>query len=78
MTDDFNNSSAGNAPTETPPGPGLGINDLKNLLMIVDLATKRGAFQPKEFSLIGEVYNRVDAFIEATTQAEKPAATKEG
>lgn len=77
MTDDFNNSSAGNVPADAPQGPGLGINDLKNLLMIVDLATKRGAFQPKEFSLIGDVYNRVDAFIESTTQAEKAAATKE-
>lgn len=71
MTDDFKNSNAANAETEAPNAPALSINDLKNLLMIVDLATKRGAFQPKEFSLIGDVYNRVDAFIAATAAVEK-------
>lgn len=74
MTDDFKHSSATNAETEAPAAPALGINDLKNLLMIVDLATKRGAFQPKEFSLIGDVYNRVDAFIASTTPTENKAA----
>lgn len=45
----------------------LNVNDLKNLLTIVDIASKRGAFTPKEFGPIGEVYNRVDAFLTAAT-----------
>jgi hypothetical protein len=73
MSEDFKNNSIDEQPVaagaQTPPA--LNINDLKNLLMIIDLATKRGSFQPKEFSLIGDVYNRVDAFISATSSVEK-------
>lgn len=45
----------------------LSVNDLKNLLTIVDVASKRGAFTPKEFGAIGEVYGKVDAFLTAAT-----------
>lgn len=53
----------------------LNVNDLKNLLTIVDIASKRGAFTPKEFGPIGEVYNRVDAFLTAATAKTEDAET---
>lgn len=43
--------------------PELNISDIRNLLLIVDGAAKRGAFSAKEFAAIGEVYARVDAFV---------------
>lgn len=56
---------------DTPPS--LSVNDLKNLLAIIDVASKRGAFQTKEFGAIGEVYGRVEAFVNFTA----PEATEE-
>jgi len=61
------------ASPEAPQPPSLSIDDLRNLLAIIDLASKRGAFLPKEFGPIGEVYNKVDAFLASTVQAP-PAA----
>ena len=59
-------------PENTNEAPQLNINDLKNLLSIIDVASKRGAFQTKEFAAIGEVYARVEAFVSATIP-ETPA-----
>lgn len=53
----------------------LNTTDLKNLLLIIDLASKRGAFQPREFAAIAEIYNRVDEFISKTSpQTANPSA----
>lgn len=63
-----------NSATENQP-PLLNTTDLKNLLLIIDLASKRGAFQPKEFAAIAEIYNRVDEFIlKASPPSANPSA----
>ena len=59
-------------PENTNESPQLSVNDLKNLLAIIDVASKRGAFQTKEFAAIGDVYARVEAFVNATLP-EAPA-----
>ena len=72
MTDEMNTTaaSAGAQPIL------LNTSDLKNLLLLVDLASKRGAFQPREFAAIAEIYNRVDEFIAKTSPPETaPQAT---
>ena len=63
--------------TESASPPSLNISDLKNLLLIVDAASKRGAFSAKEFTAIGEVYGKVEAFIAASSPPETTEAASE-
>lgn len=55
--------------------PSLSITDLAVIKNILDIAAKRGAFQASEMQTVGEVYNKLDAFLTSTiSQAEKAQA----
>lgn len=64
------------APTQNAAA--LQISDLQNLLLIVDLASSRGAFRANELAQIGQVFDRVSQFLQATqpsqTAPENPPA----
>ena len=53
------------------------VNDLANVYAIIDLASKRGAFQAGELSAVGSVANKIKAFIDhvqaQTAEAEEGA-----
>lgn len=52
----------------------LTIQDLQALASIVDLASKRGAFQTQEFTTVGTVFNKLTNFLEyVKAQAEANA-----
>jgi len=60
--------------------PNVTVNDLANVYAIIDLASKRGAFQASELSAVGSVANKVKAFVDhiqaqsaAAQEAEAPA-----
>ena len=58
------------------------IADLNLLKDIVDLASTRGAFRAAEMKDVGEVYNKLAAFLEAVVaqaaaQEQQPADTGE-
>jgi hypothetical protein len=65
---------------QTPPaqeGVTLTLEDLGSVLGIIDVATARGAFKPKEFTAVGTVYEKISKFLEqvkTTAQPEEPAA----
>ena len=42
----------------------LTLEDLSAVLSIVDVATQRGAFRPKEFTTVGKVYEKISNFLE--------------
>ena len=75
------------AETAVPVEPvQLTIADLQLLARVVDLASRRGAFQAGEMSQIGEVFNKLTGFltyVESTqkkddvTDATAPAAATE-
>jgi hypothetical protein len=51
----------------------LTINDLASLRSVIDLASTRGAFRANELKEVGEIYDRLHQFIEAsiaTAQAQ--------
>ena len=50
--------------------PQLKITDIATLKQIVEVASSRGAFRAEELSQVGEVYDRVSAWLEAMTQDE--------
>lgn len=57
--------------------PAVTVNDLANVYAVIDLASKRGAFQAGELSAVGSVANKIKAFIDhvqaQTAEAEEGA-----
>jgi hypothetical protein len=59
----------------------LNIQDLSAMKSIIDVASTRGAFKPSEMLMVGTVYNKLSAFLDAVAQqaeAQKAAQTKQG
>lgn len=69
---------ADNAPATASVEPvQLTISDLQVLARIVDLASRRGAFQAAELSQVGEAYNKLAGFlsyVESVQAKEKESA----
>lgn len=52
----------------------LTINDLATIRNIIDLAVSRGAFRANEVRVVGETFERLEAFLTALEQsANQPA-----
>ena len=51
----------------------LTVNDLQLLAQIVDLASRRGAFQAPELAQVGGAYNKLAAFLAYVEASTKPA-----
>ncbi len=51
----------------------LTLNDMQAAANVIDLASRRGAFHAKEMTSVGEVYNKLAAFLEHVA-AQQPAA----
>lgn len=43
----------------------LSLQDLKIAAGAIELGSQRGAFRPAEFKVIGEVYEKIVAFVKA-------------
>ena len=59
----------------------LTITDMMSIRNIIDAACSRGAFKANEMRSIGELYDKLNAFVEsaqAQAQAEQSAETKQG
>ncbi|MBC8429209.1 MAG: hypothetical protein H8D95_01335 [Candidatus Endolissoclinum sp.] len=65
------------APEQTQ-APSVSVNDLVNVYNIIDLASKRGAFQANELSSVGAVANKVKEFVDHVQAAQKAAADAKG
>lgn len=53
----------------------LTVTDIKDLLVVIDAASKRGAFHAAEMESVGKLYNRVKGFVDAV---EPKAETQAG
>lgn len=49
----------------------LTINDLTAIKQIIDVASSRGSFKPSEMTVIGTVYTKLEAFLNAVAQQQK-------
>ena len=56
----------------------LNIADLKNLSMIIDIASSRGAFRANEMATIGLVYNKLQGFLAKVSPAPSPIVGQDG
>ena len=56
------------------PVPGIGLQDIAACVQIIDIVTKRGAFEGAELADVGTVRNRLSAFLDANKppEAEEP------
>tara|TARA_B110000196_G_scaffold15985_1_gene12691 strand:- start:491 stop:754 length:264 start_codon:yes stop_codon:yes gene_type:complete len=61
-------------PMEAPAeNQGLNLSDIRACVTIIDIVTKRGAFEGAELADVGSVRNRLDNFLKAAAEAQAPA-----
>lgn len=75
MTDQSNTEVAP-ATEQTQAAPQLGLADLNAVVQIIDVCSKRGAFEGPELESVGAVRGRIAAFIQAN--APKKEEPEEG
>lgn len=56
---------------------GLVLQDLKVAAGAIELASQRGAYRPAEFKVIGDVYEKLIAFIKSAEPAAEAGAAGE-
>jgi len=56
---------------EEQEAPGIGLQDIAACVQIIDIVTKRGAFEGPELSDVGIVRNRLATFLEANAPKEE-------
>jgi hypothetical protein len=47
--------------------PQLGLNDLAAVVQMIDIVSRRGAFEGPELTAIGALRSRFEAFVKAST-----------
>ena len=57
--------------------PGIGLQDIAACVQIIDIVTKRGAFEGAELADVGTVRNRLTAFLDANKPKEEPKEEEE-
>jgi hypothetical protein len=71
-------ATANGAENSAPAAPDLTISDLQALRTIIDVCTQRGSFRANEMASVGQVYNRLNAFLDhVAPQKETTEKTKE-
>ena len=71
MSEETNNTEA----TTEAPEVQLGLADIAAAVQIIDITTKRGAFEGSELESVGGVRNRLAAFIDSHGPQETEDAT---
>lgn len=68
-----------NTQAETQPQTDnvINITDLQNVLVVVDLASNRGAFRGNELEPIGHLYNKIAKFVQSAMPPQ-PATDQTG
>jgi hypothetical protein len=46
----------------------LSIQDIKNVLVLIDLCTQRGTFRGSELASVGQLYQLLEKFVEHAEQ----------
>ena len=64
------------AASTTPPAnqPNLGLQDLIIVVNMIQVFAKRGAIQAEEMTLVGPLYERLVAFLQASGALTPPPA----
>ena len=57
--------------------PELTIVDLQNIKAVLEVCARRGAFQAGEMAAIGNVFNKLNTFLEAVAPKQDAPAEEE-
>ena len=57
--------------TETQQPAQISLNDLSLMAKLIHVCTKRGAFEASEMKLCGDLYERLQAFLQQAQQAQQ-------
>lgn len=52
----------------------FGVNDLRTILQVIQTVSSRGAIRAEEMAVVGDLYNRISAFVAQAEQAAKVAS----
>jgi hypothetical protein len=63
MTDELNVQNAGG--DQPSPDNVVTLTDLQNVLVVLDLASSRGAFRGPELEPVGQLYSKISKFLQA-------------
>lgn len=63
--------------TEATETVQLGLGDLAAVIQIIDVCSKRGAFEGTEMESVGAVRGRIAAFVQANAPAQEEAVEAE-
>lgn len=74
MAEENTNENVDNVPGADAPQ--IGLVELSTMRQILDIATARGAFRGGELKAVGEVYDKLDAFLKYVEDAQKKAAER--
>lgn len=55
----------------------LTLQDMNALASVIDLASKRGAFQAGELAAVGNVYNKLHSFLQYVASQQSQAQAEE-
>ena len=69
----------GTVSTPQAEAPALTVSDLRNIRMIIDISSQRGAFKGAELATIGSVFDKLDTFlktVDAKADTTQPAANE--
>ena len=64
--------------SEQKQAPELTITDLQNVRAVIDIAATRGAFKAAEMAAVGNVFNKLDTFLNAVVPAQAAPAEAAG
>lgn len=63
--------------SEEQKNPELNLNDLSAMRNLIDVVTQRGAFKANELSAVGVLYDKLNAFLEASQAQAQPQPAAE-
>ena len=58
--------------------PELTVQDLGTLKQVIDVASSRGAFKANEMMTVGQVYSKLETFLNAVTAQQQQAEGEKG
>jgi hypothetical protein len=69
-----NTADATAAAAPAPTDNVINLTDLQNVLIVIDMASNRGAFKGQELEPVGQLYNKIARFVQAALPPQDPTA----
>ena len=70
MTDGLNVDNV--AAQQAAPENVVTLTDLQNVLIVLDLASSRGAFRGPELEPVGQLYSKINKFLQSVAPQQTP------